>query len=352
MDQKISVILPCRNEKEAIAETIHEIQKTAEQYALDIEIIVSDSSHDGSDVIAEREGAKIIKHDKEGYGFAIKEGISHAGGDIIIYADADFTYRLSDIPKFLDALKTNDVVIGSRLKGKVEKGAMPFAHRFFGTPMLNMLLFIFFGIRISDSQSGFRVLKKKTFEDLHLKTNGMEFATEMLIKAERMNMRIKEVPIHYAKRKGTSKLRRYRDGFAHLKYILIQTPFSFYAGIGGMLCILGISGFTWGKNVSPFLELATVKIFFPILGVQILFFGLFAKTYLMTRFNEPTDVLKKFYAEFRLPFALVLGLVFIGIAVYMKTTAGATHFDIILVSATLGIQIIFNSIILSTLSIK
>ncbi len=353
MSPKISVILPSRNEKDTIGHCIKEIKKVAREENLSLEIIVSDSSNDGSHEIAEREGIMVIKHDQEGYGFAIKEGVTHARGEIIIYADADNTYRFADIPKFLKELENCDIVIGSRLRGIIEKGAMPLPHRFLGTPLFNLLLKMFFGIKISDSQSGYRAMKRKTFFDLDLKTNGMEFATEMIIKAHRMHFCINEIPTDYALRGGISKLRRYRDGFAHLKYILLQAPLTFFLGGGGILFFLGILGLLGGNDIHRFFTLATVKIFFPVLGIQIIFFGFFAKTYLMTRFGEKNEFMKNFYSKFKFSSALMLGLLFITFAIIIRVAgAGNEYFDIILVSALIGSQIIFNSMVLSTLSIK
>jgi glycosyltransferase involved in cell wall biosynthesis len=353
MNSIISVVLPCRNEKETVGRCIREIKKVAGENSLSIEIIVSDSSNDGTEKIAETEGVRVIKHDTEGYGFAVKEGIKNASGEIIIYADADNTYQFTDIPKFLKELEKSDIVLGSRFRGTIETGAMPLLHRFLGTPLFNLLLFVLLGIKTSDSQSGYRALRKKTFLELDQKTNGMEFATEMMIKAKRKNLVIKEIATDYSRRGGTSKLRRYRDGFAHLKYILIQTPIVFYLVTGSMLFITGMIGLLWGNHITPFLASATVKIFFPILGIQILFLGLFAKTYLTTRLGETDEFIKNFYEKFKFSFALILGFLFIGGALVMKITGTSeVDFDKTLVSILIGLQVIFNSTILSTLSIK
>ncbi len=347
------MILPSRNERETIGQCIREIKKIAGENNLPIEIIVSDSSNDGTEKIAETEGVRVIKHDTEGYGFAIKEGVKNASGEIIIYADADNTYQFGDIPKFLKELEKSDIVLGSRFKGTMEAGAMPLLHRFLGTPLFNMLLFILLGIKTSDSQSGYRALRKKTFLELDQKTNGMEFATEMMIKAKRKNLVIQEIATDYSRRVGTSKLRRYRDGFAHLKYILIQTPVAFYLVTGSILFLTGMVGILWGHRIAPLFTSATVKIFFPIFGIQILFLGLFAKTYLTTRFGENDKFIKNFYKKFRFSFALVLGFLFIGGALIMKITGiSEADFDKTLISLLIGSQVIFNATILSTFSIK
>ncbi|MGC9603103.1 MAG: glycosyltransferase family 2 protein [Minisyncoccia bacterium] len=350
---KISVIVPCRDEKEAIGECIREIKEVLAKENIDGEIIVSDSSKDGSRRIAEDMGAAVAKHDQEGYGVAIREGVENSHGEILAYADGDGTYRFAEIPNLVRALHDADIVIGSRKMGNIEKGAMPFSHRFIGTPIINALLLLFFGIKMSDSQSGFRVLRRKTFDELELKTAGMEFATEMLIKAKKRNLVIKEMPINYFRRKGASKLRPYRDGFSHVKYILIQTPISAYLAVGGILLLLGIFGLATGEGISPIFATATVRILLPIFGVQILFLGLFAKTYLMTRFNETNESLRKFYARFRLSSALTLGSLLIGVPVIMKIAgADSSLFDPMLVSTIIGLETISNSIVLSTLSIK
>ncbi len=353
----ISVVLPCRNEKETLEACLKEIKSTAENNNLPIEIIVSDSSEDGSGAIAERGGAVLVEHGTEGYGFAVKEGVRHAKGTIIIYADADGTYRFSELPNFLKVLEGADIVIGSRLKGHVEKGAMPLPHRFFGTPLFNTLLRICFGIGISDSQSGYRAMRRQTFLELDLKTNGMEFATEMIIKAKQKHFVIAEIPIEYLRRKGISKLRRYRDGFAHMKYILLQAPLAYYLSTGAFLFALGVFSLALAHS-APFpipaiLNSATVKMLFPILGIQLLFFGCFAKTYLASRLGEQNESMKKFYAVFKLQSAIMLGALFIAIPLAFKILgAGDMIFEPLLVSTIVGLQIIFNSVLLSTLSIK
>jgi len=350
---KVSIILPCRNEKEAIGECLLEIKRVIKENNLDAEIIVSDSSQDGSDKIAEELGAKVTKHDLEGYGLAITQGVKKASGEIIIYADADGTYNFGEIPIFLNELNSDSIIIGSRLWGDIKTGAMPFSHRFIGIPILNILLFLLFGIRISDSQSGYRALRKKTFDDLNLKTKGMEFATEMLIKAKKNNIKIKEIPIGYACRRGNSKLRSYRDGLAHVKYILMQAPIGLYFITGGTLFIVGLVGLIFGRDMNAFFNSATVKILFPFLGVQVLFLGLFAKTYLYTKFDEKIDFVRKFYSIFKLKTAILGSSLFILVPVLLKIFGlAAGIFDPLLVSTLIGLQIIFNSLILSSLSIK
>ncbi len=352
-DIKVSVILPCRNEKESLRESIKKIKHVLEKHGIRGEIVVSDSSQDGSDKIATREGVKLVKHDKEGYGLAIREGVKYAKGNVIIYADPDGTYDFRSIPQFIKELENSDIVLGSRLNGAIKKGAMPSLHRFLGTPFLNLLLRIFFGIKVSDSQSGFRALKKGAFAKLNLKTKGMEFATEMLIRAKQLNLTIKEIPITYSKRKGVSKLRPYNDGLAHMRYILLQVPLVLYISTGTLFLLVGLVGLLGGEVLHSVFNSASVKILFPFLGIQVLFLGLFSKTYLHVKFGQKNQFLQSFYSVFRLKFAIFLGVLFIVIPVLFKFF-GTTEqiFDILLVSTIAGIQIIFNSVVLSELSLQ
>lgn len=350
---KVSFILPCQNEKKALRQSIQEIKNECLKQDIVYEIVVSDSSTDGSDLIAKEEKTKLIKHDTNGYGFAIKQGIKHASYDTIIYADPDGSYDFHEFPKFLKELKENNIVLGNRLNGKISKGAMPFSHRFLGTPLLNLFIRIFFGISIYDSQSGFRVLNKKTFEKLNLVTNNMEFSTEMIIKAKRQGIKITEVPIQYRPRKGNSKLRPYKDGLAHLKYIILETSLITYAIIGGMFFSFGLIGLFLGEKIKGIFNLATVKNLFPIFGLQIIFLGLFSKTYLYTKFKQENEFLKRFYQTFKLKHALFLGFFLIIVPVIFKITGTANDFlNPLLISILIGLQIIFNSFYLANLSIE
>ncbi|OYV66626.1 MAG: hypothetical protein B7Z72_11010, partial [Gemmatimonadetes bacterium 21-71-4] len=258
-----------------------------------------------------------------------------------------------ELPALLKALESSDIAIGSRLKGTIEKGAMPLAHKLFGTPVINTLLFLLFGARISDSQSGFRAMKKDTFEKLNLRTDGMEFATEMIIKARRMHMRIGEVPIRYGIRTGNSKLRPYRDGAAHVKYMLIQSPLPVYFVSGVVLLGFGLFGLFSVHGPSSFFASATVRLIFPFLGIQTLFLGLFSKTYAHTHLGEENAPIKKFYSAFTIKTAVALSALLIALPIALKFfIPNDLGFDPLLVSIVSGFQIFFNSLFLSTLSIK
>jgi len=211
---KVSVVLPCRNEEKSIRHCILQIGKALE--GREHEIIVSDSSTDRSAEIAREMGAKVVEC-RKGYGNAYIEGFRHVGGEYVIMVDADSTYNFLEIPLLLKELDNGaELAIGSRLRGKIAKGAMKPLHRWIGNPILSLIFNILFGTRLSDTHSGFRAIRKKDLDRLRLSHHGMEFALEMLIKATKAGMSIREVPITYSKRSGKSKLRSFRDGVRHL----------------------------------------------------------------------------------------------------------------------------------------
>jgi len=224
----VSVVLPCLNEESTIGECIEKIKNVFRNLKLHGEIIVSDSSTDNSPTIAKKLGAKVIHPPEKGYGNAYLTGLSEAKGKIIIMADADGTYDLQEISKFIKILKNDniDAVIGTRLKGKILPGAMPKLHRYIGNPLLTLIANILFGTRISDMHCGMRAITRKAWEKIKVVSTGMEFASEMIIKAAKKGLKIVETPITYHPRKGTpSKLNPIKDGFRHLK-LLIKLRFT------------------------------------------------------------------------------------------------------------------------------
>lgn len=351
-DLAVSFVLPCRDEREAVGSCIKKIEATMRATNIPYEIIVSDSSQDGSADIARAAGAVVVKHDTDGYGYALREGFAHVKGNIVVYADADDTYELERAPELIHLLDHADIALGSRLRGTVAPGAMPPLHRYLGTPLLNFFLLVFFGIHTSDSQTGFRALRRKTLVTLDLKTTGMEFATEMLIKAKQNHFTLTEIPVAYGPRKGNSKLRPYRDGFTHMKYILMQVSLLWYVACGGALLIAGLAGLLFGTSIGDFFTTATVKVLFPFLGIQILFLGLFAKTYLHLRIGEPVVFIPRFYKLFTFKRALALGAALIAVPLLLKFAGASVPFDPLLVATLAGLQVMFNSFVLSTLAMK
>jgi len=221
MKPEISIILPCKNEQEALPFCLKRIKKIIRQNKLSAEIIVSDSSTDRSPQIAKKERVVLVSHNEDGYGAAYLQAFDRAKGKYVFMADADATYDFSRIPDFISELKNGaDLVLGNRLSGKIEEGAMPFLNRRLGTPVLSFLIRLFFKIKIIDSQSGMRAIRKNLIKKLNLQTTGMEFASEMLVKAAKNGLKIKEIPVNYFKRKGQSKLKPFSDACKHIKFML------------------------------------------------------------------------------------------------------------------------------------
>lgn len=218
-DKKISVsvILPCHNEEKAIAYCILEAQKALRESDLCGEIIVSDSSNDDSEAIAKKYADKVVSHGLKGYGQAYLEGIRFATGQYLFLADADGTYDFKEIPRFIFQLTQGyDLVIGNRLNKKIHHGAMPWLHRYVGSPLLSLLARIVFKVPIYDINSGQRAITREGWNKLNLTSSGMEFASEMIIRAKQENLKIKEIDVQYLPRIGKSKLRTLPDGLRHL----------------------------------------------------------------------------------------------------------------------------------------
>ncbi len=365
----ISVVLPCRNEEKAVGVCINKLKEVFRDSNIDGEIIVSDSSTDKSAEIAEQLGARVIKHNKVGYGNALLEGFKNAKGDIIVMGDCDESYDFMELPILLDALKDSDMVIGTR--EYIQKDAMPFLHRFVGNPLLSLTLRILFKGKVKDAHSGFRVIKKDKLEKLNLRTIGMEFASEMIIKATKNRLKIKEVPIHYGKRKGSSKLKSFSDGWKHLRFMLLYSPFFLFFIPGIFLFFLGLISMFWMYFGSP--EIFGIKLFyhpmflssvFVIIGYQLIIFSLFAKTYAINHLGEK-PIFDKLYKFVTIEKASILGILMIllGLIIFsvilskwLRTNFGALqeikNSIIALTLVILGIQTIFSSFMLSILGIK
>ncbi len=283
----VSVILPCRNEELTIGQCIEQILNTFKENKINGEIIVSDSSTDFSSKIIKKYDVIHLKHDKIGYGIACMEAIKEASGKYIIIGDSDGTYDFSQIPLFLKKLKVGyDLVLGSRIKGDIKKGAMPMLHKYVGNPFLSGVLNIFFKTDISDAHTGFRAIKKDALDNLNLKTTGMEFASEMIIKAANNRMYIEEVPITYYPRIGKSSLKSFSDGWRHLRFMLMFSPTYLFFIPGTILMILGfiisilmLKGtiLVNGKDIGLFIS--AIGSLLSILGYQIINLGLYSKIY-------------------------------------------------------------------------
>lgn len=369
---EISIILPCQNEAEALPFCLKQIKKTIRENNLNAEIIVSDSSTDQSPEIAKKENVILLKHNKDGYGIAYLEAFKIANGKYIFMADADGTYDFNEAPNFLKYLeKGYDFVIGNRFAGKMEKGAMPYFHKL-GNPLLSGILRLFFGTSIKDSHCGMRAISKKSLEKLNLQTTGMEFASEMVIKVLKNNLKIKELPINYYKRKGKSKLKTFSDAWKHIRFMLLYSPLFLFFVPGIFMLLLGVLSMLWLYFGNP--EIFGIKLFYHpmffsalliISGYQLIIFSLFAKTYLITHLKKKPGFMNKIYKYLTIERASIFGIIVIlsGIIIYFLILvkwlkSGFSELNeiknsiIALTLITLGIQTIFSSFMLSILGIK
>jgi len=370
---EISIILPCQNEEQALDFCIKEIKKTIKKDRINAEIIVSDSSADKSPNIAKKHNVILIKHNKDGYGSAYLEALKRAKGKYILMADADATYDFKEIPKFISQLKSGcDMVIGNRFAGKIGGGAMPFSNRYFGNPALSFALRLFFKAKINDSQSGMRAARKETLEKLRLQTTGMEFASEMLVKATRSGLLIKEIPINYRRRKGLSKLKPYSDAWKHLRFMLLYSPMFLFFAPGSALFLIGGASMAWLYFGNP--EIFGIKLFYHpmffsslllIVGYQLIIFSGFAKIYSITHLGEKNKILEKLFKYITIEKASTFGgvaalfgiIIFISIMLkWLNSGFGELNeiknSIIALTFIVIGIQTIFSSFMLSILSIK
>ncbi len=237
----LSVVLPALNEERTIGECIQKIRRVFADLGIDGEIIIADSSDDRTAAIAADCGATVVRPEAMGYGNAYLAGLARARGRYIVMGDADATYDFLEIPKLLAPLEDGaDLVLGSRLRGTIEPGAMPALHRYVGNPLLTWLLNRIFSIRISDAHTGFRAIRRDALERLDLKTGGMEFASEMVIEAAKTGLSIAEVPITYRPRITPSKLASFSDGWRHLRFMMLYRPIPFLAVPGLVFALFGL----------------------------------------------------------------------------------------------------------------
>lgn len=222
---KISVVIPALNEEGIIGKTVKSIPiSEISKLGLECEIIVvNNASSDNTDQEASESGARVVYEGKRGYGNAYLKGLSEANGDLIIMGDGDGSHPFEIIPQFITPILEDDyeMVVGSRMIGNMEEGAMPKLHKYIGNPLLTFILNLLFSTNFTDTHCGMRAIKKESLEKMELKCDGMEFALEMLVEASQKNLKLTEMPIDVRKRgAGETKLRSFHDGWRHLKFML------------------------------------------------------------------------------------------------------------------------------------
>lgn len=377
---KMSIVMPCLNEAETLAVCINKAKHFLNTNNIVGEIIIADNgSVDGSQGIAISAGAKVVHVESKGYGSALMGGIEAAQGEYIIMGDADDSYDFSNLQDFLSALDEGyDLVMGNRFKGGIMPGAMPFLHRYLGNPALSGIARLFFKSDIGDFHCGLRAFRKDALLTLNLRTTGMEFASEMIVKATLKKLKIKEVPtvLYPDGRTRPPHLRTWTDGWRHLRFLLLYSPrwLFFYPGI--VLTVLGIliSAFLLGgpRQIGKItLDINTLMYasFLIVLGVQVVLFSLFTYVFGVNADLLPKDNLTdRFVQSIGLEKGIVisLGMILLGFASSVGALIywGENFFGNIdptlsmrlvipgAVLFTLGFQTFFASFFLSILNTK
>ena len=237
----VSVVLPCLNEEETVAACVEKALGWFKREGIDGEVVVVDNgSTDRSRERALQAGARVIEESRRGYGAAHLRGFADSRGEIIVMADADDTYDLVNLTPLVEPIRNGyDMAVGNRMNG-MEPGAMTWSHRVIGTPAISFLLRLFTGSSVGDSQCGLRAFSRDAYERMELRSSGMELASEMILKAFRRDMKVAEVPTTYAVRKGETKLNTFRDGWRHLRFLLLYTPHYLFLVPGLILLLLGL----------------------------------------------------------------------------------------------------------------
>ena len=284
VDPTLSVVMPTLNEEGGIGECIDRIKSALEELQVFGEVVVSDDSTDRTPEIAKEMGAVVINPDGKGYGAAYLYAFERARGDIIAMGDADTTYDFGELPKLYELVSSGDadMAMGSRLDGDIKDGAMPKLHKHVGNPLLTKFLNVFYGAGVSDAHSGMRVFTREAYDRMNPETTGMEFASEMIMRASAEGLRIEELPITYHEREGDATLDSFRDGWRHVRFMLVNAPGYLFSGPGltlgvaGLLLMLvalsnvAVAGTTLGTNSMIAGSL------FTIVGSQVASFGAFA----------------------------------------------------------------------------
>jgi hypothetical protein len=318
---EVSIVMPCLNEAATLASCIRKAQAAIARDGLAAEIIVADNgSTDASPTIARALGARLVVAQQRGYGAALQAGIDAARGQYVVMGDADDSYDFSAIGPFVAKLRQgSDLVMGNRFRGGIDRGAMRWSHRFIGNPVLTAIGRFFFGIRIGDFHCGLRAFRKDAYERMGLRTTGMEFASEMVIKAGLKRMRIDEVPtvLHKDGRNRPPHLRTWRDGWRHLRFMLLFSPRWLFVIPGGALFVAGVLASTWliigPQQLGPLgLDINTLLVaaFCCLLGYQVLVFGVFTKVFAIREgFHPRHAVLSWLFRYITLEVGLLCGVI-------------------------------------------
>jgi glycosyltransferase involved in cell wall biosynthesis len=377
---ELTILMPCLDEAETIAICVQKAGNFLARSGIKGEVIVADNgSTDGSPDLALASGARIVSISEKGYGNALIGGIRAAQGRFVIMADADDSYDFSELDSLVESLRAgNMMVIGNRFRGGIRSGAMPFLHRFFGNPLLSLMGRMFFSSAIGDFHCGLRGIDRAAALKLGLQAPGMEFASEMIVKATLAGWRITEVPttLSPSGRSRRPHLRSWRDGWRHLRLLLMMSPrwlmlypgiFLIVIGVAAQIAIargpIVVSGI--GFDIHTMLYAGSAV----ILGVQLVLFSVLARAIGVLKSALPMrPTFARFLSVFTLERGILLGLLLgalgLGLAVYSVTTWAQAHLAALdptvvmrlaIPSVTLiltGVEIVFSSFLLKFIDVQ
>jgi glycosyltransferase involved in cell wall biosynthesis len=380
---KLSVVMPCLNEAETLASCIHKAKQSLTDLAIEGEVLIADNgSTDGSQELARNLGARVVNIEQKGYGHALRGGIEAAVGKFIIMADSDDSYDFSKLRPFVEKLQAgHDLVMGCRMPwggGTVLPGAMPWKHRWIGNPVLSFIGRLFFKCPVTDFHCGLRGFTKAAYLKMDLRTTGMELASEMVIKATLQNMKITEVPItlHPDGRSRPPHLRSWRDGWRHLRFMMLFSPRWLFlipgialGSIGGFfLSLLAFQPLSLGPIVLD-INSMLVAAMMLLVGFQLIYSAVFLRIYGFTQGFLPDQPqlrvwLRRVTLEKGVITGICLGLtgfLLLLLASLKWKSTGFGNLDPVssarqvvpaITLLTLGVQVVFGSFFLSSLGIN
>ena len=354
---ELTILMPCLNEAETLAVCVQKAMSYLKRSGISGEVLIADNgSTDGSQAIAEAGGARVVPVPERGYGAALKGGIAAARGRFIIMGDADDSYDFENLDPFVAKLRAgDDIVMGNRFLGGIDPGAMPFLHRYLGNPVLSFLGRLFFRIKVGDFHCGLRGFNTAAVRKLRLETSGMEFASEMVVRASLACLTITEVPTTL-KKDGRSRpphLKTWRDGWRHLRFLLVYSPryLFFYPGV--VLILIGLLGMTTlfpgpitvTHGIRLDIHTYLVAAMTLLVGVQALSFSVIARRYgaLLGFLPVSETVEKVLYGlslERVLRGALLLGIIGLIFTVWAFSTWAGTGFGDLAYGRTMRLLIV------------
>lgn len=367
----VSVVIPCLDEEESVGVCVGKALRAMAAMGVRGEVVVVDNgSSDRSAEVAAAAGARVVREPRRGYGSAYLKGFEEARGRYLVMGDADDTYDFGDLERFVEPLREGraDLVMGDRLRGEILPGAMPWSHRWIGNPVLSGMLRLLFRTRVSDCHCGMRGITREAYERLALRTTGMEFASEMVVRAIRERLAIREVPITYHPRKGESKLAGFRDAWRHVRFMLLYSPSYLFQLPGLVLMAVGsilvlafaggprqLFGHLWDYHPLLFGAIAVM------VGYQLALFDLLAKAFSVgAGLARAGPGLRRFTRVFALERGLAVGLVMLlaGLGLEAKIVwdwvqAGYGELMAVrgvvigMLAIVLGVQTVFGSFLVS-----